>query len=172
MEVIFVYSKFNWSVHLQRPINARLKHTLLQLTFRAPNDTTHLSIVYLLNSMKGKSIRPHEGNTKRLLSVERGFKASEKEISGKPIDLSMPHLRVKYTSPITFTKNGRDDGDEEEDEEEELASTNVPTSPTFNSMGMEGVHTHGCAISCGGFGLRKSKTSSCLHKALVTSNDE
>ena len=167
-----MHAKCNWSAQLQPPINARLIHMLLQLTFRAPNDTTHLSIVYLLNSMEGKSIRPHEGNTKRLLSVERGFKASEKEMLKKPIDLSMSHLRVKYTSPITFTKIGRDDGDDDDEEEEELVSTNVPTSPAFNSMGMEAVHTHGCAISYGGFGPRKSKTSSCLHKAPVTWNDE
>ena len=116
--------------------------------------------------MKRKSIRHHELNTKRLPSVERGIRASEKQMSWKPINLSMPHLRVKHTSFITFKKIDRDDG------EEELAGTKVPTSPTFNSMAMKEVHEHGCGISYDGSGLPKSRTSSCLHSALVTWNEE
>ena len=72
---------------------------------------------------------------------------------------------------------GDDDDEEEEeveveDEEEVFATIKVPTSPSFDSMGMESVRWQICGFSHGGFGLRKDKTGSCLHKALVTSSDE
>ena len=86
------------------------------------------------------------------------------------------HWSLNATSFITLSKIGRDDDDEEEeeveDEEEVFATIKVPTSPSFDSMGMESVRWQRCGFSHGGFGLRKDKTSSCLHKALVTSNDE